>query len=96
LGVDEFTKVKAKAQRVVDGRKGVMQAFKTLANVGNVEYACVKTIRWRGKQNSQKKRKFEVCKASSKWCANTCQKVPEGFVEIIIEHPCSFPTCNNN
>jgi hypothetical protein len=30
------------------------------------------------------------------WCVNICEKVPQEFVEIIIEHPCSFPTYNHN
>jgi hypothetical protein len=56
----------------------------------------VKTTKWRGKQNSQNRRKCEICKVALEWCVNICEKVPEGFVEIIIEHPCSFPTCNHN
>jgi hypothetical protein len=58
LGVDESIEVKAEAQRVVDGQKGVVQAFKPLANARNLEYEHVSKLSYGGKQNSQKKRKI--------------------------------------
>jgi hypothetical protein len=97
LGANESTKVKIKVQRVVDGKRGVVQVFKTLVNARNEKYECVsKLLDGEASKNSQNRRKFEVCKAALEWCANTCEKVPKGFVEIIIEHPSSFSACNHN
>ncbi len=37
LGVDEFAEVKIEVQRAIDGQRGVVQTFKTLANAWNID-----------------------------------------------------------
>jgi hypothetical protein len=36
--------VKTKAQRAINGQRGVVQVFKTLPNVGNAKYECVSKL----------------------------------------------------
>ncbi len=96
LGADEFVEVKIEVQRAIDGQRGVVQMFKTLANAWNAEYEHVSKLLDGEASNIHKIKLNEFCKITLKWCPNICQKVPEWFVEIIIEHPYSFPTCNHN
>jgi hypothetical protein len=44
LGANESADVKAKAQRAIDGQRGVVQTFKTLSNAWNVEYEHVSKL----------------------------------------------------